>query len=307
MASLAISVAVNGSLLYSFDRAGMMGWQRTDRAALVNAHKKDRLEFEFVEAPPKVKPQTPAKTKRIAMRDAVNQSPKTFDSSALTAPLVDKIGPADQLMQKRGSGGAKPSPEVKPVKASRKSEETPENRAQKTQKTQKVLTEGPGGDSVVAPAMQSRNQEEQKPQRAMEARQGASGTPGNARIDTEEMAKTKTLSAQFFGITSFEATGSGMGEYMKRLKEKVWLAWYPYLAFSYPQDYRSADVVLSIRLDMHGNIKSVQVLDSFGEPHFATYCVEAVQKAGNLGALPEEMRTLLKDEELEIKFGFHYR
>ena len=117
----------------------------------------------------------------------------------------------------------------------------------------------------------------------------------------------KSGGARLYGVTSFEATGSGMGVYMKNLKEKIWLAWYPYLAFHYPQDYRGADAVVSILLDKKGDVKIVRLVESQGSALFASYCLEAVQKASSFGPLPEEILALIGKDELELKFGFHYR
>ena len=121
------------------------------------------------------------------------------------------------------------------------------------------------------------------------------------------MGRIKSPGTMLFGQTSFEATGSGMGEYMKRLKEKIWLSWFPYLAYQYPQDFRGADVVVSFMLDPKGEVKIVRILDSAGSPIFASYCVEAVRKASGFGPLPKEILELVGKDGLEIKFGFHYR
>ena len=45
-----------------------------------------------------------------------------------------------------------------------------------------------------------------------------------------------------------------MGVYMKNLKEKIWLSWFPYLAFKYPMDFKSADAVISFTLNQKGEV-----------------------------------------------------
>jgi len=54
-------------------------------------------------------------------------------------------------------------------------------------------------------------------------------------------------------------------------------------------------------------VKTVKVLDSSGSPVFASFCVEAIQKASGFGPLPKEILALIEKDGLEIKFGFHYR
>jgi len=121
------------------------------------------------------------------------------------------------------------------------------------------------------------------------------------------MSKSKSKGAELFGVTSFEATGSGMGVYMKNLKEKIWLSWFPYLAFKYPMDFKSADAVISFTLNQKGEVKIVKVVESQGSPLFTSICVEAIQRASGFGEIPQEMLALMGKDEIEIKFGFHYR
>jgi len=121
------------------------------------------------------------------------------------------------------------------------------------------------------------------------------------------MTRTVHQGARFSGTVSFEATGCGMGEYMKKLKEKVWQAWFPYLACQYPMDFQGADAVVSITLDKAGRVRILKVVESAGSPVFSSYCMEAIQKAGDFGPLPPEILALLGKDELEIKFAFHYR
>ncbi len=136
---------------------------------------------------------------------------------------------------------------------------------------------------------------------------GGQGLTGQDRINTQEMIRTRSFGARLIGMTSFEATGSGMGEYMKNLKDRVWLSWFPYIAFKYPQDFKTADAVISITISAKGDVKMLQVVESEGSPTFASFCMEAIQRASNFGPLPQEILALIGKDELEIKFGFHYR
>jgi outer membrane biosynthesis protein TonB len=133
------------------------------------------------------------------------------------------------------------------------------------------------------------------------------GSTGQDRIITSEISKTKSHGAQLYGITSFEATGSGMGVYMKNLKEKIWLAWFPYLVIHYPKDFKTADAVVNFKLNAKGEVKTMELLESKGSPLFAAFCVESIRRAGSFGPLPQEILDLVGKEELDIKFAFHYR
>ena len=101
--------------------------------------------------------------------------------------------------------------------------------------------------------------------------------------------------------------GSDMGIYMKNVKERIWLAWFPYLAFQYPTDFQAADAVVSFTIDPKGEVKTVKVTSSYGSPVFSTFCTEAVQRASGFGPVPKEILAILGKDELEIRFAFHYR
>src|SRR6185295_4551867 len=103
------------------------------------------------------------------------------------------------------------------------------------------------------------------------------GVGGRDRITTQEMSRNRSHGAQLYGVTSFEATGSGMGVYIKNMKEKIWLAWFPYLAVHYPKDFKSADVLVSFMLNAKGEVRIVRILESKGSPLFSAFCMEAVQ------------------------------
>ena len=137
-------------------------------------------------------------------------------------------------------------------------------------------------------------------------RQAVEGLTGRDRITTSEVSKSRSHGAQLYGVTSFEATGSGMGVYIKNMKEKIWLAWFPYLMVHYPKDFKTADALVSFKLNAKGEVKIVQILESTGSPLFSAFCMESVQRASPFGPLPQEILDLTGKDELEIKFAFHY-
>ncbi|MGH7197367.1 MAG: hypothetical protein ACREH5_01325, partial [Candidatus Omnitrophota bacterium] len=283
-----MSAALHGATLLSLDRVGM--WNdakilRQEEEVLRQAQSK--LQFEFVEAPAKVHPQAPEKPKKISDRDALNQDMTEGKSKAEELPATKLEGLADQLAQKRGSGAeSAPVPEVKPsviARSPQATEATPEEIASS------------------APSEPARNDisVEQKPQPPQTAKPPVEGLTGQDKITTQETGRVKSSGAQLQGMTSFEATGSGMGAYMKNMKERIWLAWFPYLAYKYPMDFRGADAVVSVLLSAKGEVKIVRLLESDGNELFSTFCMEAVQRAGGFGPLPSEILTLLGKEELE--------
>ncbi len=255
------------------------------------------MELQFVEAPHKIHPDKPHEdAPKISNRDAVNQNPDSVEASPEEAPKTLQLGEADQLQQKRGA------PVTMPMEAA------PEKKlviAEPSDSSPKQLESG----VTALPKPEEAKLPELRPQDPSQARPPVApqGLTGADNIDTQEMGRTVSKGAWLRGQTSFEATGSGMGEYMKGLKEKIWLLWFPYLMAQFPLDARGADAVISFTLDKKGDVKIVRVLESRGTPLFATYCMNTIQRAGNFGELPDELLALLGKEELEIKFGFHYR
>lgn len=249
----------------------------------------------------------------MSNRNALNQDMLKIKSSSPAAlPHTAMQGAADQLAQYQGNLSQTPSPKTEAKQAIEKQET--ENKPEETKPAKSVLNDDQAflfhekiENKKTKNQPSNKNVNEQKPSPSSSPRAEIQGKGGFDRITTQEMSKIKSPGAMLFGQTSFEATGSGMGEYMKNLKERIWLSWFPYLAYQYPQDFRGADVVISFTLDPKGNVKIVKILDSVGSPVFAAYCVEAVQKASGFGPLPKEILTLIGKDELEIKFGFHYR
>ena len=93
---------------------------------------------------------------------------------------------------------------------------------------------------------------------------------------------------------------------MKKLKEKIWLAWFPYLAAHYPKDFKTADALVSFTLNSQGQVRIVRLVESKGSPLFSAFCMESVQRASPFGPLPREILDLLGKDEMEIQFAFHY-
>ena len=281
--AFALSLALNTAALFSVSHVVRREESRTIEEIRIARQKEDDLQFEFVEARPKPNPERPKEARKISSQSSQNED-TTFDkANAETLPKTKLTGPTEQLEQMRS---------------------TDQTRSEQM----KTIATGPRPVHPDELAMPMPKPEE-------EAAQASPASPPQAplptampqdKITTDEMSRTSSRGAKLYGLTSFEATGSGMGEYMKHLKEKIWLSWFPYLAFKYPKDFQGAEAILSFTISKQGEIKMVQILESQGSPLFATFCVEAVQRAGNFGPLPEEILALIGKDELEIRFGFHY-
>ena len=293
---ISVSLAVHGSLFFSLDRAVSISQTRLiEEQRKVFRQKEKNIQFEFVEAPPKTIPQKPEESSKISDRDALNQDKEQDKSGLNGAPNIEAQGFADQLAQQRG---------VVPQPSAPKSEPSEEQKAALAAPPEKTA------EGLNEPREVSRQEEPKKESQAkplIQPSPGVQSLTGSDKITTQEMSKSKSKGAELFGVTSFEATGSGMGVYMKNLKEKIWLSWFPYLAFKYPMDFKSADAVISITLNQKGEVKIVKMIESQGSPLFASFCMEAVQRASGFGEVPEEMLALMGKDEIEIKFGFHYR
>ncbi|GEM_PF-1110179 len=337
--SAGLSLFLNVAAFYGVDHAASgRGFRLASDLQKKNAE--SALEFEFVEAPPKAYPQAPsAETKKIAERDALAQNavpnPDGGNAPKAAPGLTDQLAqnpfarpassPAPAAKGSKAAEGGKES-KADPSQAPPAAEAKDAIPAQKAAAPVPVPTvrpapaepgpgETPAAEDVLriperapqAPAAVPASVPGSSAQAPSDPRQALPALTGRDKILTQEMARQRSPGAKLYGATSFEATGSGMGEYMKNLKEKVWLAWFPYLAFSYPADYKAAGCVLRFTLDTEGRIRIVQIFESHGSSVFSTFCVEAIQKAAPFGPLPQEILALVGKDELELFFGFHYQ
>lgn len=292
----AASVVFHVVILFSVDRAVTINQEELSKEAQKTLRKNSEgVSFEFVEAPPKIYPQKPADTKKISDRDALNQDLTPDKSKSTGVPATLAPGPSDQLAQKRVSPSqvveARPKVDPKPQQVKEVTPKPPLSTISEESKIVEV----------------KKDTEESKPKAAVEPQAPAQGLTGQDKITTQETGKVKSQGAVLLGTTSFEATGSGMGEYMKNLKEKIWLAWFPHLAFHFPQDFDGADAVVSMTLNAKGEVKILKIVQSEGSEIFAAYCLDSIQRASGFGSLPQELLAITGKEELEIRFGFHYR
>lgn len=280
LACFGLSLILNGAAVVSL---GPGFSTAAHENAKENALRKgDAIRFEYVESPVKTYRLPPRSSGKISDKNALDQDP-TCNKNASGAPAVKSLGPADQLRQSRKSS-AKPKAE--------KNEASPKP--------------DPGTGEAGIPVRVQPQSAVSKPQEPLRAEQGKAGAEPD-KIEIQEMAKTEAGGAALFGVTSFEATGSGMGEYMKRLKEKVWGAWFPYIAFKYPQEFIGSDSVLIITLDAKGEVKRLRVIESNGSEAFTTFCMQAIQRASGFGDLPAEVLALTGKDQIDLRFAFHYR
>jgi len=279
--SLAVSLLLNGTIFLSVDQAiSPEGMLQARLKSPVLEQKKEIVQFEFVEVPPGAAFEKPKKTRKIAERDSEARDLASSSLKKDSSPKTEVRGSSDQLGQRQGSGVP-----------SRSLRSQPEN-----QGIQKMRT--PHGHPSHHPV---------RPSRPVTTTQRASPwISGQGKIITQEISRTKSGGAKFSGQTSFEATGSGMGVYMKNLKDKIWSQWFPYVAFKFPRDFKTADAVVEFTLDKHGKVRSTQVVESKGSPLFAAFCAEAVRQSRDFGDLPKEILDLTGKDEITISFAFHY-
>ena len=269
-----VLASVDHSVVY-YDRALSAGQMKTQ------TRNTDSLIFEFIESPPKTHARRPTDAHRVSDHDSLNQDLTPDKTSAQDLPQVKTVGPSDQLAQQRAEAASSPAA-ASPALAKKPPLMRQTESGKPKEKTQAVSEFGAEQSPLVH------------------------GLSGADRITTPEISKSRSHGAQLYGVTSFEATGSGMGEYMKNLKEKIWLAWFPYLVIHYPKDFQTADALVSIHLNAQGQVKIVELAENTGSPLFAAFCMEAIQSAGAFGPVPQEILDLLGKDELEIKFAFHY-
>ncbi len=327
-AALAISTAANAAAISGIERAAAFYHERlvAIEARRVLERAREDLPFQFIEAPPKTRPQKPSpQAPRMSDRDALDQDLERDKSKAEGPPKTVLEAASDQLAQtpaRPGSAPAPPAVEAPAVKLHEAAAETTpaaekippagpprEERApDPLGETAKPVVEAvPEPRREVPPVPEEKRAAASQPSPSQEPRPPDPGLTGRDKIITQEMGRLKSAGASLYGMTSFEATGSGMGEYMKNLKEKVWFQWFPYLSFQYPSDFKSASVRVRFTLDKEGQVKIIRVAESHGSEVFASFCVESIQRASPFGPLPPELLALLGKDEVEITFGFHYQ
>ena len=279
IAALGVSVLINAGALVSLDQA----WTGKNKTWWIPPSHifKNRADIalQFVESPQTPVAPTPVESQRISDRNSANRDRTIVKRWRKDAPLLKQKNRNDRLAQRRKITANRPatSPPIPPrvVDAQKRPEEFDE------------------AAQVLSRIRQSSST-------------ASLGEGGLNEITQSEQARSRSRGAQLYGSTSFEATGSGMGVYMKNLKEKIWTAWFPYLMAHYPKDFKAADTLLSIKLNSQGEILDVRLLDSKGSALFDAFCMRSVRRAGPFGPLPSEILPLLGKDELDIKFAFHY-
>ncbi len=311
-ASFAVSLAIHGTFIAAGDNflpsSGLKFFQQIGKPS-APSERANELNFEFIEAPPKTRPDYPEKTSKISDRDSLNQNLKPNpEADRKEAPAIPMTGRGDQLAQKRLSAEEQASV----AEAAREAQAAQEAQVE-TQPAEDAALPGEDGLLVVPVGVPEPEKKAQPEREASPAAAAAAMNPvtdpgltGKDKIDTGEMAKAPSKGARLEGMTSFEATGSGMGAYMKNLKEKVWLKWYPYLFSKFPMDFRTADAVLCFTLDKEGRVRMIRIAEFTGSELFASFSMDAVQKASPFGPLPEEVLAIVGKDELEIFFSFRY-
>ena len=301
-------------MVLSADRAFFYEKQKAEilRSQQLLREERDRLPFEFIETPVVARPQKPARAKKMSSQDSVNRDPSPEKTVTDRRPQIKNIGPSDQLEQLRAKPSQAPIIASQPQQETRKTE--PAKKADDSEKKEKepssdlgVPDRAPAAAPVKASTVATPAPNNQKQAVAQPSKPGTQEAAGLDRITTQATARAKSRGASLSGVTSYDAMGSDMGIYMKNVKERVWLAWFPYLSFQYPNDFQAADAVVLFTVDQKGNVKTVKVLESYGSSLFSTFCTQVIQRASGFGEVPKEILALLGKDELEIRFAFHYR
>ena len=287
LTACAASVLINAGVLFSLDHVMV----EQDLAFKDRQPRASRgvysMDLEFVESPPGAHlDHRPKKTRRISDRDALNRDLRHDKRSSQGAPHAKMTGTVDQLKNSGGSISLSPG-----TAATAMEPKSP----LKTQKTEaKQVAESP---------------EEERPSpspKSSQPRPSAISGSGRGLLTLSKISRSKSRGAQLYGLPSFEARGSVLGEYMKNLEERIWMAWFPYLIAHYPNDFKTVDALVNIRLDAEGQVKDVSLIESKSSALFAAFCMESVRRAGPFGPLPQEVLDLNGKDDLEIKFAFHY-
>ncbi len=287
LTSLTASILINGAVFFSVDHAVSKN-SAQQFLKFKDTSRKEIVQFEFVEAPPVSPAEKPQKTRKIAERDTLAQDTSQGIKKD-RSPQTRSAGLSEQLAQRPTQGTPSGLPSEDQKSSPKKESVSPKK--------------SPARTTLAKPTPK---EPQSTPKESAASSKAVPVLPGQGKILTQEVSRLKSRGAKLYGVTSFEATGSGMGIYMKNLKEKIWANWFPYVAFKFPRDFRGADAVIRFTLNAKGQVRSAKVVESKGTPIFATFCVEAIERARNFGPLPKEILALTGKDELEISFGFHY-
>lgn len=261
----------------------------------------------------------------IAENSAVSDSAKQGDIKS-SMPAADLKGLLPQARKNTTSLTAKESMQAiqKKVEQMKKAEEHAKKKRALEDKVSVLKKEGIKKDEHSGEDKQEKREEEQAREKEMKKAMEKE-VQAIKEINTELMPPAKadipdvdlfplpmiSLGENTFsekGYDSFQAQGSGLGKYLKQLREKIGLKFHQMVLFHYKTNYifeSKTSVEFSIAKD--GSLKKLETFFIEGDPMFPEYCKTVVNAASPFLVIPDSIDRYLEDDNtLKIKFMFGY-
>lgn len=289
MASVAIHLAVIGTIAgLGAGRSGV-GSPAGHWVQLTKPVASPMVPIEFVDSPQTPAPPAPGET--IPPRMISDKTTGARDQAPADRPVTGK----PRLEGKR-QGHSLPKPLSAP--ASRAAVQKPQ--AAPTPSPEKPLppsrVKHADGIAVMSPSPSKPTVPKEVTVDLTMRRSDVMGTAAS-RSDSD-----KALSA---GTPSFAATGSDLGRYIKEMKEKIWIQWFPFVAMTYHQNI-STEIVVHYRIMPDGQLQDLVAHRVEGDAFLAEHTLAAIRKAAPFGPLPLEALEQSPDRSLRVVFTFYY-
>ncbi|MDD5084657.1 MAG: TonB C-terminal domain-containing protein [Candidatus Omnitrophica bacterium] len=139
-----------------------------------------------------------------------------------------------------------------------------------------------------------------------EAPQKRQTTVTQVRDEKERRLLNNLVSeAQEVGELSLATRENTLVPYLKKMREKIYEKWYPFVGFKFI-DINPSKVIVEYKILPNGSIDSIKVTYSEGSPIFKDFCEAAIRTAAPFDPLPIELPEYMRKRCLTICFTFFY-
>lgn len=139
-----------------------------------------------------------------------------------------------------------------------------------------------------------------------EAPQKRQTTVARVRDEKERRLFNNLVSeAQEVGELSLATRENTLVPYLKKMREKIYEKWYPFVGFKFI-DINPSKVIVEYKILPNGSIDSIKVTYSEGSPIFKDFCEAAIRTAAPFDPLPIELPEYMRKRCLTICFTFFY-
>jgi len=109
-----------------------------------------------------------------------------------------------------------------------------------------------------------------------------------------------------FGDVTFNARKHELGAYIRTLKHRIWLKWFPMVEFKYNSLAITSKTAVGFKVQPDGSLGDIQIVEHRGDEYLKAIATSAVSEAAPFDPLPEGFESLDGEDTLDIVFTFHY-